>query len=120
MRSTLRERNTMMNLLDRGKPALFLALLTKRMRLDVAVADSLPRSAVGLVHLGGAVVFIIKGTLSLCVLGTVLLALCKPTAAGIGARTLWFVWHEFTSLSGIRKAPTDLSREGLYLFLLPL
>jgi len=110
----------MVYLIHRGEPSFLDTHFAQRIISDIPVADSLPCSAVGLVHIGGAVVFIIKVSLPLCVLGTVLLALCKPTATGKSTRTLWFVWHEFTSLSGIRKAPTELSREGLYLFLLPL
>jgi hypothetical protein len=34
---------------------------------------------------------------NILMLGTVLLAHGKPTAAGVGAGTLWFVWHGFTS-----------------------
>jgi hypothetical protein len=53
-------------------------------------------------------------------LGTVLPAVCKPTAAGISTGTLWFVGHHFTSLSkGIEKALQDKpTRLGIYSILL--
>jgi len=48
-------------------------------------------------------------------LGTVLLAVCKPTATGIRTRTLWFVGHHFTSLLDIEKALQDEpTRLGIY------
>lgn len=96
-----------MYLFGRGKPALFLALLTKGMRLDVAVTDAFPCTTVSFIR--GRVTFILVVLFVHCLfmLGTVLLAFCKPTAAGISTRTLWFVGHRFTSLLGIEKALQD-------------
>ena len=86
-----------MNLLDRGKSALFLAILTKRMRLDVEVTDAFPCTTVAFVRFGVTFVPVVMLVHYFFVFSTVLLALSKPTAAGIATRTLWFVWHEFTS-----------------------
>ncbi|MPM37627.1 hypothetical protein SDC9_84245 [bioreactor metagenome] len=41
--------------------------------------------------------------------GAVLLTLSEPTAARVGAGTLWFVWHGFTSVQGKEKATGDFS-----------
>jgi hypothetical protein len=49
-------------------------------------------------------------------LGTVLPAVCKPTAAGISTGTLWFVGHRFTSLSRHRKSPAGRTYKAWYLF----
>jgi hypothetical protein len=87
----------MVYLIYRGEPSFLDTQLAQRIIADISVADLLPRSAVGFVHLGGAVVFIIKVSLPFCVFGAVLLALCKPTAFGVITRSFWFVWHEFTS-----------------------
>ena len=96
-----------MYLFGGSEPTLFLALLTKRMQLDVAVTDTLPGTTVPFVR--GRVTFILVVMFVHCLfmLGTVLLAVCKPTAAGVSAGTLWFVGHRFTSL-GHTKSPTGL------------
>jgi hypothetical protein len=95
--ATLRERANVVHLLGRGKPTLFLALLTERMRLDVAVTDALPGTTIPFVGSGVAFVLVVLFCHNLLMLGTVLLALGKPTAAGVGTGTFWFVWHGFTS-----------------------
>ena len=86
-----------MYLFGGSEPTLFLALLTKRMRLDVAVTDTLPSTTVSFVGSRVTFVPVIVFGHSLLMLGTVLLAVCKPTAAGVSAGTLWFVGHRFTS-----------------------
>jgi hypothetical protein len=76
-----------------SKLALFIALLTKRMRLDVAVTDTLPGTTVSLVGSGVTFILVVVFVHCLFMLGTVLLAVCKPTATGISTRTLRLVGH---------------------------
>ena len=98
-----------MDLFGRHQLALLLALLAKGMQLDVAVADALPASAIAFVGLGVAFVLVVLFVHDLFMLGAVLLTLSEPTAARVGAGTLGFVWHGFTSLD-IRKAPAVLGQ----------
>jgi len=95
--AALRERANVVHLLGRGKPTLFLALLTEWMRLDVAVTDALPGTTIPFVGSGVAFVLVVAFVHDFLMFGTVLLALSKPTAAGVGTGTLWFIWHGFTS-----------------------
>ena len=88
---------------------LFLTLLTERVRLDVAVADSFPGSAVTFVGRGVTFVLVVMFGNNLLMFGTVLFAICKPTAAGVCAGTLGFVGHRFTSVQGKAKATGDFS-----------
>lgn len=101
-----------MDLLGRRQLALLIALLTEGMQLDVAVTDALPASAVAFVGLRVSFVLVVLFVHDLLMLGAVLLTLSEPTAAGVGAGTLWFIWHGFTSL-GTRKALRDCSRKAL-------
>ena len=100
-----------MYLFGRSELTLPLALLTKRIRIDVAVTDAFPCTAISFV--GGRVTFVLVVLFvhDLLMLGTVLLTFSEPTAAGVGAGTLGFVWHWFTSL-GIRKALRDCSHKA--------
>lgn len=97
-----------MNLLDRCKPALFLALLTKRMRLDVAVTDAFPCTTVAFVRFGVTLIFVVEFAHDLLVFCAVLLAVSKPTAAGVSTGSFWFVWHGKPRFQGIRKASSEL------------
>jgi hypothetical protein len=76
-----------------GKLALLLTLFTERVGLDVAVTDTLPSTTISLVGSGVTLELVVVFVHCFLVLGTVLLAFCKPTAAGISTGTLWFVWH---------------------------
>jgi len=67
------------------------------MRLDVAVTDALPGTTIPLVGSGVAFVLVVSFVHDLLMLGAVLLTFSKPTAAGIGTGTFWFIWHGFTS-----------------------
>ena len=107
----------MVDFFGRRQIALLLALLAKGMQLDVAVADALPASAVAFVGLGVALVLVVLFVHDLLMLGAVLLTLSEPTAAGVGAGTLWFIWHGFTSLSGHKKSPTGFLPRGFALML---
>jgi hypothetical protein len=92
---------------------LLLALLTKRMRLDVTVTDTLPSTTVSLVGSRVTFVLIVMFVHFFLMLGTVLLAFSKPTAAGISTGTFWFVGHWFTSLSGHKKNHQGFLQGGL-------
>jgi len=98
------------HLFGRHQLALLLALLAKGMQLDVAIADAFPASAVAFIRLGVSLVLVVLFVHDLLMLSAVLLTLSEPTAAVVGAGTLGFVWHGFTSLD-IRKAPA-VFREG--------
>jgi hypothetical protein len=113
--SAFGEREDVVYLFSWSETALFLALLTKRVRFDVAVTDAFPCTTVSFI--GDRVTFILIVMFVHCflMLGTVLLTFSKPTAAGISTRTLWFVGHHFTSLLGIEKALQDEpTRLGIY------
>jgi len=95
--AALRERANVVHLFGGSEPILFLAFLTKRMRLDVTVTDTLPSTTIPFVGSGVAFVLVVLFCHNLLMFGTVLLALGKPTAAGVGTGTFRFVWHGFTS-----------------------
>jgi len=92
------EREDVVNFLGRRQLALLLTLLAERMRLNEAVTDALPASAVAFVGLGVTLVLVVLFVHDLLMLGTVLLTYSEPTAAGIGTGTFGFVGHWFTSL----------------------
>ena len=77
--------------------SVLITLLTKRMGFDVAVPDPFPGPAVALVGCRVSLVLVVAFYYHLLMLGAVLLAVCKPTAAWVSTRTLRFVWHGFTS-----------------------
>ena len=94
-----------MNLFGWCQLVLLLAFLTEWMSFDVAVTDSLPGPTISFVGRRIAFVLVVLFVHDLLMLGTVLLAYSKPTAAGVGTGALRFVWHWFTSLSGHTKSP---------------
>jgi hypothetical protein len=51
-------------------------------RLDKFISHALPASAVAFIGLGVSLVLVVLFVHDLLMLGTVLLAVCKPTAAG--------------------------------------
>ena len=110
--ATLGERKDVMDLFGRRQLALLLTLLAERVGLDIAVADSLPASAVAFVGLGVSFVLVVLFVHDLLMFSAVLLTLSEPTAAGVGAGTLWFIWHRYTSLSGHKKSPTGFLPRG--------
>ena len=111
--AALTERKHMVYLLGWRQPTSLLALLAERVRLDEAVADTLPRAAVAFICLRLALEMIVVIVHLLLMLGTVLLACGEPTAAGIGAGTLWFVGHLIRLLAGKGKALRDCSHKAL-------
>ena len=115
--AAFRERKDVVDLFGRRQLALLLALLAKGVQLDVAVADALPTSAVAFVGLRVSLVLVVLFVHDLLMLGAVLLTLSEPTAAGVGAGTLWFMWHGFTSLSGYKKSPTGFLPRGFAMML---
>ena len=78
-------------------PSVSFTLLTKRVGFDVAVPDTLPGPAIAFVGRRVSLVLVVAFCYHLLMLGAVLLAVCKPTAAWVSTRTLRFVWHRFTS-----------------------
>ena len=111
--AALAKRKNVMNLLGWCQPTGLLARLAERVRLDEAVADTLPRAAVAFVRLRLTLEMVVMIVRLSLMLRTVLPACGEPTAAGIGAGTLWFVGHVIHFLAGKRKAlrdsPTRLS-----------
>jgi len=106
-------------LFGRGESTLFLALLTKGMRLDVTVTDAFPSTTISFIGDWVTFMLVVMFVHCLLMLGTVLFTFSKPTATGISTRTLWFVGHHFTSLLGIEKALQDEpTRLGIYSILL--
>jgi hypothetical protein len=103
--AALRERANVVHLLGRGKPTLLLALLTERIRLDVTVTDAFPGTTVSFVRSRVTFVPVVMFCQNLLMLGAVLLAISKPTAAGVSAGTFWFVGHGFTSFRAKQKPP---------------
>ena len=67
------------------------------MGLDVAVTNAFPGTTISFVGSGVAFVLVVLFGNNLYMFGAVLLAISKPTAAGVSTRTFRFVRHEFTS-----------------------
>ena len=99
-----------------GKLALLLTLFAERMRLDVAITNTLPGTAISFVGSRITLELVVVFVHYYLVLGTVLLTFSKPTATGISTGTLWFVRHGFTSLSGHNKSHRRFLRDGLAFF----
>lgn len=91
------ERKDMVYLLGGCQFALLLTFLAQRVRLDVAVAGTLPCTAIPFIGCRVAFVLVVAFVHNLLMLGAVLPAIFgKPTAAGVSAWALGFVWHLFT------------------------
>ena len=102
----MRDGNDVVYLIHRSQPSFLETHLAERMRRSVPVTDSLPGSAVLLIHVRTAFVFVVLPADGCFMLLTVL-PVRKVRTAGVGAGALWFPWHRFTFTSlGIRKAPT--------------
>lgn len=103
MSAALRDGNDVVYLIHRNQPSFLETHLAERMRRSIAVTDSLPGSAVFLVYVRTAFVFVVLPTGN----GFMLLAVLtvrEVRTAGVGAGTLWFSWHRFTSF-GHTKSP---------------
>jgi uncharacterized metal-binding protein len=79
-------------------PSVPITLFAKRMGFDVAVPDTLPGPTVAFVGSWVTLVLVIAFCFYLLMLGAVLSAISKQTAAWVSTRTLRFIWHGFTSL----------------------
>ena len=93
-----RQRKDVVDFLSRRKLALLLTLLAEWMRFYITVTDTLPSTTVALIGCRVAFVLVVLFVHDLLVLGTVLLTLSEPTAAGVSTGTFGFVGHWFTSL----------------------
>ena len=111
------EREDVVDFFGGYNSSILVTLLTKRMGFDVAVPDTFPGPAVPFVGRRVSLVLVVAFCYHLLMLGAVLLTLSEPTAAGVGAGTLWFIWHGFTSLSGHKKSPTGFLPRGFALML---
>jgi len=96
--TTFGEWKDVVDFLGRRQLALLLTLLAERVRFDVTVTDTLPRTTVPLIGCGVALVLVVQFVHDLLMLGTVLLTHSEPTAAGVSTGTFGFVGHWFTSL----------------------
>ena len=103
-----------MHLLRFYEPAFPLALLTKRVLMNVAVTDSFPCSAVAFAGRVAALELLVVLFHDLGVLLTIN-AVRKMWAAGIAARSLWFSWHKPCLLSGHKESPAGCSRKACVL-----
>ena len=92
-----------MNLCRRYNSAVLLALLTKRMLTDVSVTNPFPGTAILLVDVWGAFVFVVLASGNSCVIFTVL-SVRQLGASGIGTRSLGFTWHAYPPSSVIAGA----------------
>jgi hypothetical protein len=113
--SALGKREDVVYLLGGCERSLLLAILAERVRLDVAVTNTLPGAAVSFVGIGVAFMLVVAFVHDLLMLGTVLLTHGEPTAAGVSTGTLRFVGHRVTSF-GHKKSPQGLLPEGSSLF----
>ena len=116
IRSALRQRNNVVNLLSRGQIAVSFTNLTQRVLCYVSVTYPFPRYAISFLHLRGTVIFLIAFIL----LPLVFLAepsVCKVRTAGIGTRAFWFVWHNNHPFAQ-KKPLQGYSYKGFVLFLI--
>ena len=95
--AALGEREDVMNLLGGRQLAMLLALFAERVCFDEAVAYSFPSTTVSFVRLRltlEMIVMIVRLSLMLRAVKTAR----QLRTAGVLARTLWFLWHEVTSV----------------------
>jgi len=91
-----RQREHMVYLLGGCQSTSLLAFLAERVRLDEAVADTLPCTTISFVGFRLAlemIVMIIRLSLMLRAVKTA----CQLRTAGMLAWSLWFSWHDVTS-----------------------
>jgi hypothetical protein len=91
------EREDVVDFFSSFNSSVLITLLAKRMGFDVAVPDPLPGPAVALVGCRVSLVLVVSFCYHLLMLGAVLSAISKPTAAWVSTRTLRLIWHGFTS-----------------------
>ena len=115
VRSTLRDRQDVVNLLHRSQPSFPQTHLAERMCRGVSVTDTSPRMTVLLVYVGTAFVLVILAAFFYTVLVTVL-SVTEVRTTWVGTRSFGFVWHAaspFHDKSHRGISPDD----GLYAFL---
>ena len=104
-----------MNLLGWCQPTGLLARLAEGVRLDEAIADTFPCAAITFICLRLTLEMIVVIVRLSLMLWAVLPVCGEPTAAGIGARTLWFVGHLIHFLAGKRKALRDCFHKAFWI-----
>ena len=92
VRSTLRDRQNVVNLLHRSQPSFPQTHLAERMCRCVPVTDTSPRMTVLFVYVRGSLVLIILAAFFYAVLVTVL-SVTEIGTTWVGTRSLGFVWH---------------------------
>ena len=108
----------MMYLFNGCQPAFLLTAFTQRMSRGITVSDSLPRSAVLLVDVGRAFVFVVLPA-RLCFVFLAVLPVTQVGTAGVRARTLWLPWHTVHLASLYKKSSRGSPREP-FLFSFPI
>ena len=98
------EREDVVDFFSSFNSSVLITLLAKRMGFDVAIPDTLPGPTVAFIGRRISLVLVVAFCYHLLMLGAVLSAVCKPTAAWVSTRTFRFVWHGFTSF-GHKKSP---------------
>ena len=94
--ATTTDRNNVMNLFHRYCASFLQTVLTQRVRLGVAVADTLPCSAVLFVYIWASFVPVVAPA-HLCRVLLTVLTFRQVRAAGVSARLHRFLWHiDFT------------------------
>ena len=100
-----------MYFLGRRQPAFLFALFAKGMRLDIIRTDLLPCATVAFVGVRITQVSVVLMLRNLPVLVAVP-TVCQSSAAGMGARSLRFVWHPVPP--GHEKTTGDFSSMAFY------
>ena len=113
--AALSQRLDMMHLLRPGKSAFLLAPLTKRVCIHVPVTDAFPRPSIFSFDCRVPAILFITLVLQF------LMLLAEPAVrqlgtAGVGTRSLWFPWHQLTSLSGQKESPAGFLPQGCSTF----
>ena len=106
--STAGQRNDVVNLLGRCKPAFLQAHLAKRMICNMPVTDSFPRSSVPLTHRRITVIFFVSFIFLLLMFLTEP-AVRKFRTAWIGTRPFRFLWHLSSPRFAHKKSPHRIS-----------
>jgi len=109
IRSTICQWQNVMDFFRRRQSAFLLTLFAQRMRLYVLQPYPAPGSAVSLVRIRIALIFVVMASDDLPVL-IAILSIGQATTTRVGAGTLRFSWHWFASLSDKRKAPEEILR----------
>ena len=92
VRSTLRDRQDVVNFLHRSQPTFPQTHLAERMCRGVPVTDTSPRMTVLLVYVRGTLVLVILAAFFYAVLVTVL-SITEGWTTWVGTRSLRFAWH---------------------------